>query len=120
MLVLAYPWLIVLLPVPWLLRIFLPPQRETRVAVQVPFGDRIQTAAAGGSVTRKAARSVGPLLISSLIWLLIITALARPQWLEEPVTRELPTRDLLLLVDLSTSMRQEDFVSSTGTKVDRL
>jgi Ca-activated chloride channel family protein len=120
MLVFANPWFLALLPLPVLLRRFLPPRRTVRVAVQVPFGDRIQAADAGGSVTRKAARSVGPLLVSSLIWLLVIVALARPQVLEPPVTRDLPTRDLLLLVDLSTSMRQEDFISSTGKKVDRL
>ena len=50
----------------------------------------------------------------------MLTALARPQWLEPPVTREVPTRNLLLLVDLSGSMRQEDFTNAAGAKVDRL
>ena len=30
------------------------------------------------------------------------------------MTRDLPTRDLLLLVDLSGSMRQEDFANAAG------
>jgi Ca-activated chloride channel family protein len=59
-------------------------------------------------------------VVSSLVWVLVLTALARPQCLEPPVTRDLPTRDLLLLVDLSGSMRQEDFTNSAGAKVDRL
>ncbi len=36
------------------------------------------------------------------------------------MSRELPTRDLLLLVDLSGSMRQEDFTDASGARVDRL
>lgn len=61
--------------------------------------------------------STGRLVI---VWALILISLARPQWLEPPVTKNLPTRDLLLLVDLSGSMRQEDFTNSTGQLVDRL
>ena len=55
-----------------------------------------------------------------LVWLLVLGALARPQWLEPPLTRDVPTRDLLLLVDLSGSMGQEDFTNAVGNTVDRL
>jgi Ca-activated chloride channel family protein len=120
MLTFAHLWIFALLPLPWLLRAILPPRRAARVAVRVPFGDRIQAAGAGESAARGAARNWGPLVVSSLIWLLVLTALARPQWLEPPVTRDVPTRDLLLLVDLSGSMRQEDFTDAAGAKVDRL
>ncbi|UUO07189.1 VWA domain-containing protein [Blastopirellula sp. J2-11] len=51
---------------------------------------------------------------------MIATALARPQWIEPPITKEIPTRDLLLLVDLSGSMDQKDFVNANGEKVNRL
>ena len=37
-------------------------------------------------------------------WLLAIAALMRPQWIEPPLHRDKPARDLLLLVDLSGSM----------------
>src|SRR5262249_14305415 len=47
-------------------------------------------------------------------------ALARPQWLEPPVTRTLPSRDLMLAVDLSGSMETKDFTAPDGKKVDRL
>lgn len=113
-------WIFALLPLPWLVYRFLPPRQTTRIAVRVPFGDRIQAADTGDSKTRKASRKMSALLLPSLIWLLTLTALARPQWLETPVTRDEPTRDLLLLVDLSGSMRQEDFTNSAGAKVDRL
>lgn len=55
-----------------------------------------------------------------LQWLLILAALARPQWLEPPIERAIPTRDLLLLVDLSGSMDQMDFFNLQGATVNRL
>jgi Ca-activated chloride channel homolog len=117
---LAYPWIFILLPLPWLLRYLLPPRQTVQVAVRVPFGDRILAASTGRIAARKLKRRRGPTVAPSLVWLLIVTALARPHWLEPPVTHEQPTRDLLLLVDISGSMRQEDFTNSAGVKVDRL
>jgi Ca-activated chloride channel homolog len=53
-----------------------------------------------------------------LMWLLLLCAIARPQWLGEPI--ELPSkgRDLMLAVDLSGSMQIEDMVIN-GKTVDR-
>jgi Ca-activated chloride channel family protein len=120
MLTLTHLWILTLLPLPWLLRRILPPRRASRVAVRVPFGDRLRAAhEEGGSVartTRKFSRHILP----ALAWTCVVLSLARPQWIEAPVTRDLPTRDLLLLVDLSGSMRQEDFTNAAGNKVDRL
>ena len=41
MLILAYPWLLTLLPLPWLIRLLLPPRREEPSALRVLFGDRL-------------------------------------------------------------------------------
>lgn len=120
MLILAYPWLLALLPLPLLIRLFLPPRRGEQATLRVPFGDRIRQAALGGATVRKVARSKGHLLFQTLLWLMVLLALTRPQLLEPAVTREMPTRDLLLLVDLSSSMSQGDFIDASGKKVDRL
>lgn len=120
MLIFAYPWLLALIPLPWLVRILLPPRRPEHTAIRVPFGDRLQETAVVGSRVQRVAGNTGALIFKSLLWLLLLCALARPQWLEPAVTREVPTRDLLLLVDLSTSMNQEDFTNAAGEKVDRL
>lgn len=117
----AYPWLfLLLLPLPWLVRRFLPPRLQTVLAVHVPFVDRILKAGGSHSITREAVQTMGRLLVPTMIWLLVVIALARPQWLEAPISRDQPTRDLLLLVDLSGSMHQEDFTNMKGNKVDRL
>lgn len=116
MLTFAHPWLLLLAPLPWLVRALLPPTRASAVGVRVPFLDRIERASAGRSAPVRGAR------VAALVpvWLLVLASLARPQWVEPPLTREMPTRDLLLLVDLSTSMDVEDFTSSSGESVDRL
>jgi Ca-activated chloride channel family protein len=51
--------------------------------------------------------------------LLLLLAAARPQWLGEPVTLPLSGRDLMLAVDVSGSMQQEDYRLS-GRPVNRL
>lgn len=120
MLTFVHLWAFALLPLPWLVRKFMPPRKGSEVSVRVPFGERLRASAADCGAVSRVAKSTAPLIAPSLVWILILGALARPQWLEPPVTKDLPARDLLLLVDLSGSMRQEDFVSAAGDKVDRL
>jgi len=120
MLTFAHLWIFALLPLPWLVRAVLPPRRMARVAVRVPFGDRLRAATAEGGSVSRVTKQASRQLVPALVWLLVLAALARPQWIAAPLTKAIPTRDLLLLVDLSGSMRQEDFTSAAGQKVDRL
>ena len=120
MLTFAHLWIFALLPLPWLVRAILPPRRTARVAVRVPFGDRLRAATAGGGSVSRVTKQASRQFVPVLVWLLVLAALARPQWIAAPLTKEIPTRDLLLLVDLSGSMRQEDFTNAAGKKVDRL
>ncbi|MGE9270777.1 MAG: VWA domain-containing protein [Verrucomicrobiales bacterium] len=120
MLTFALPWAFLLLPLPWLVRALVPPRRISRVSVRIPFGERLKDAlrrSGGAQTTKKATQRW---FVPILVWLLLLTALARPQWLLPPISKEQPTRDLLLLVDLSTSMEQRDFTNDTGETVDRL
>ena len=116
----SYPWLFLLLPLPWLVRWLLPPRNAGHVAVRVPFGYRLKDVLQSGGVTQKIAKQSKHLIIPVILWLLVLTSLARPQWIEPPVVKELPTRDMLLLVDLSGSMEQRDFENKAGKKVTRL
>jgi len=118
MLTFAHLWIFWLAPLPLIVLWLAPPLRLVRPAVCVPFLPRIL--AAGGKASRRSGGDELPLLVRWGVWLLILTALARPQWLEPPIERMIPTRDLLLLVDLSGSMEQEDFTNAAGQSVDRL
>ena len=122
MLEFAFPWLSVLLPLPWLIRRFLPSYREPRLAVRAPFvgllsrlsGESAQVA----EVVRR--RNVTQWIVLSLAWVAMVIALARPVWMDEPIVKELPMRDLLVAVDLSGSMETQDFTDDTGLVTDRL
>jgi Ca-activated chloride channel family protein len=119
MLAFEYSWIVWLAPLPLIVRWLVPPHIRAQPAVRVPFLPRLQ--AADGGASRVAPRRLGRSLATrGAVWLLVLAALARPQWLEPPIERSLPTRDLLLLVDLSGSMEHEDFRNESGQAVDRL
>lgn len=60
------------------------------------------------------------LVLHWILWAMLVVALARPQLIEPPIERILPTRDLLLLVDLSGSMETRDFINQQKEQVGRL
>ncbi len=121
-LTIAYPWLFLLLPLPWLVRRLLPVHHERKAAVRVPFLQRLSqlSGVEAGSGVAIARRPLSQWLVLSLTWLLVVIAIARPQWLGEPIINELPMRDLLVAVDLSGSMEAQDFTDTDGNYVDRL
>jgi len=122
MLTIAHPWLFLLLPLPWLIRRLLPVHQQRKAAVRVPFLQRLSRLVglqpgSGVAVTR---RPISQWIVLSITWLFVVMAIARPQWLGEPIIKELPMRDLLVAVDLSGSMEAEDFTDTEGNVVDRL
>ncbi len=122
MLTFAHPWLVLLLPLPWLVRWVLPAHHTRKTAVRVPFLKRLSrlTGMDSGNTAHITKRAFSQWLVLSLTWLLVVIAITRPQWLEEPIIKELPMRDLLVAVDLSGSMEAQDFTDIDGNPVDRL
>lgn len=122
MLDLVHPWLLILLPMPLLVHWFVPAWREARPAVRVSFMARLsrltgREPAEGSAVARSGLLRT---LMLVVCWVLLVLALARPQWLEAPLTRDIPMRDMLVAVDLSGSMETQDFTDINGNLVDRL
>ena len=117
MLTFAHAWVLALAPLPLVVR-WLPPRARSQPTIRVPFVSRLVAAGAHVGDARGAKRA--SVWLRGLLWLLTLVAVARPQWLEPPIERSLPTRDLLLLVDLSGSMDQQDFTNAAGQQVDRL
>lgn len=117
---LDYPWWLLLLPLPWLAWHYLPAYREARSAVRVPFFTGMSRAvgqAPAGSDSRSHRRQ---LLLNLLVWALLVLAVARPVWVEKPIERQQPVRDLMLAIDISQSMQTQDFTDANGQKTDRL
>ncbi|PZQ41123.1 MAG: BatB protein [Ectopseudomonas oleovorans] len=102
----AWPWVFLLAPLPWLLRLLLPPADSGDAALRVSFLDELQ--ALSGRRARAALpswRQQAPLV---LLWALLLCAAARPQWVGEPLPLPASGRDLLLAVDVSGSMDYAD------------
>lgn len=118
MLTFLYPWIVWLSPLPLIVRWLVPAKRESVPAVRIPFAHRLRSA--GAKPFQRNHSHWSQRVARRLVWLLLIAALARPQWLEDPIERDLPTRDLLCLVDLSGSMDHEDFKDASGQQVNRL
>ncbi|MEN8165289.1 MAG: VWA domain-containing protein [Acidobacteriota bacterium] len=121
MLTFADPWLFGLLFLPLIVRV-LPAFREEKESVKAPFFDAVVreaelTPTSGAVVLR---RSIVQWLVLALSWVLVVTALARPQWVEDPIEEIESARDLMLAVDLSGSMETMDFIDDDGNRVDRL
>ena len=122
MLTFAYPWLLVLIVLPLFLHWALPVYRQTKTGVVAPFLGRL-AALTGQQPAPGAVVARAPIIQQVFlwaVWLCTVLALARPQWLEKPIIKTLPTRDLLLAVDLSGSMETQDFTNAAGQRVDRL
>lgn len=118
----AWPWMVVLLPLPLAVWWLAPPYRERQLAVQVPFFERLahstgQVPQPGAAILRRRGVQI---VAAVLVWLLIVAALARPQWVGDPVTHQVAARDLVLAVDVSGSMDQPDFRTPDGKSLPRL
>ncbi len=122
MLEFAWPWAFAFLPLPILAWWLLPPYRERQASVQVPFFERLAQATGqrpqqGAVILRRRALQM---IAAGAAWILIVAALARPQWVGDPITREVSARDLILAVDISGSMDQTDFRAADGQMLKRL
>ena len=102
----ALPWLLLLLPAPLLARLLMPAANSDQAAIRAPFAARWRSLASASQLGFRG--SSANVVLITLIWMLLVVAAARPQWLGEPI--ELPNsgRDLMLALDLSGSMQIED------------
>jgi len=103
----AWPWLFLILPLPWLIRWLLP-----RAKMMITEAIRLPHFAAvaelfNNQITAKRKSFIVILLIA---WLSLIVAAANPQWLGKAIALPTAGRDIMLAVDLSGSMRMPDMV----------
>jgi Ca-activated chloride channel family protein len=106
--------MLLLAPLPWLVRRTVPAARSQEPALRAPFFSEWQQLSASQGARRGADRRLSTVILW-LVWLLLVLAAARPTWIGEAI--ELPNsgRDLMLAVDISGSMRIEDMqVSQTA------
>lgn len=112
-----WPMMLLLLPLPLVVRYFTGATTSSReAALRVPFLEEF-AAQSGYGKHRMPTAWRGAL--ATLAWLLLIFAAMRPQWLGDFIELPVSGRDMMLVVDLSGSMQEEDFVIR-DQRVDRL
>ena len=120
----AWPWLVLLLPLPWLARWLLP--ARTAPVEQSPGGAELRHPSAERLAETFSALTPGwglPSRLQSalvgLVWAGLVAALMRPQWLEHRDEVVSPGYDLMIAVDASRSMEALDFTLE-GRRVNRM
>lgn len=121
----AYPQMFWLLLLPIIFYLALPKAKGTLgKALRVPFIDDLK------EIKHKASHlalpHMGKNVLTSLkfiylflIWTLLTTAAARPQFVGDPYRLNAENRDIMLVIDISTSMLEPDF-SAASQRIDRL
>ena len=115
-----WPWTILILPLPWVVRFFARRFRPAKAsyildALYVPFFDRI----AGLAKTRQPISLISKNICLITAWCLLVIAGMRPFRYETDMPNHHEARNIMLAIDLSGSMAQQDF-HVNGTPVTRI
>ena len=110
-------WMFACLPLPLLVRwLWKPAQGEQGIALKIPFLHEFET---GQMRLGRSLASMLIILLANLAWVALIIAAARPVWIGEARPLPVSGRDLMMAVDLSGSMQEQDF-QVNGQIADRL
>jgi Ca-activated chloride channel family protein len=110
----AWPLMLLVLPLPWLVaRLLRAAQTRSGDALRLPYALEGLDAVTGANPVPSWRR-----LLALAAWCALIAAAARPQWVGEPVALSRTGRDLLLAVDASGSMSIQD-MAINGRAVSR-
>lgn len=120
----AYPSAVFLLILPLIFRYLLPAVKGLHGdALKIPFIEDLQkisikSGGIWGAQLGKKSSSVA-LWALYLIYILLVIAAARPQWVGEPIPMRSESRDIMLIMDISNSMLEPDFAIG-GQRINRL
>lgn len=113
-LALIWPWAVVLLPLPWLIAWWLTKQKQgvSSFSTKLSKGAlKLPNLAGSFSSSLEPSASIKPSLATRLgwrgwLWGLLVLALMRPEWQQAEIEVTYQSRQLLLLVDISSSMQE--------------
>ncbi|HEU4627942.1 MAG TPA: VWA domain-containing protein [Steroidobacteraceae bacterium] len=105
----AWPWMAVLAPLPLLVYRLRRAAEPGGSALFLPFVTALGSSATSVDRSSKLLR-----FLFGAIWLLLVIAAVRPQWLGDPVPLPTTGRRLLLAVDVSGSMAEKDMAEGAS------
>lgn len=114
----VWPFVFLLLPLPVLVRMLLPRVNEkNEEALKVPFFENVEVLSKGSRFKSISGLKMRR-FFGVMIWILLLLAAARPQWVGEPAKIPSEGRNLMVVLDVSGSMEEPDFALN-GRKVRR-
>lgn len=116
MIVIAHPEFFWLFLLPFLVYLIFPNTKSySDISLRVPFIEDLKKIK--NEVNNKYFPKFGEkflfslkVIYLSLMWALLVLAASRPQFLGEPFKLKTQNRDIMLVIDISTSMLQKDFL----------
>jgi len=106
---LAWPWMALLLPLPFLSLALSKPAEPRGAILFVPIAAAMPTRSPNIATPTRHGR-----LVFAAIWLLLVAAAMRPQWLGEPQPVPTTGRRMMLAIDVSGSMATPDMAGNAS------
>ena len=111
MLQLVWPWMLAVVVAPFAVARVVPRAPDVAGApIRIPYFEEALAWSGRPAGSGPRLRQV----IALLAWCALVLAAARPQWVGDPVPLPVRGRDLMLALDLSGSMREQDMKSGAG------
>ena len=111
MLQLVWPWMLAVAVAPFAVARVVPRAPDVAGApIRIPYFEEALAWSGRPAGSGPRLRQV----IALLAWCALVLAAARPQWVGDPVPLPVRGRDLMLALDLSGSMREQDMKSGAG------
>jgi len=115
---LQWPWMLILLPLPWLVVFRRKVRAPAYIAPHLPMFETVKQLGFG-QPQHIERPSLWKRLLLLLIWLAIVIAACRPTYIGDQVDIPLSGRDLMLAIDISPSMKEQD-MKLEGAQANRL
>jgi Ca-activated chloride channel family protein len=107
-------WVFILLPLPILVWRLLPLASDNTAALRIPFYQGV----CANTISQQTPSKIR-LILAVLAWILLLIAAARPQFMGETISQQTSGRSLMMAVDISGSMKEDD-MRLAGKAVSRL
>ncbi len=112
----ASQWVLFLLPLPLLVWWLFPKAPvNSNASLRVPFFQNLNPKLTQNRQNPSTLRT----LIAVFIWILLVSAAARPQFIGDTIRQAISGRNLMMAVDISGSMDEQDMIIS-GRRLSRL
>ncbi len=113
MLKFVWIWMLVLLPLPVMVRWLVPKSDQILPSLKAPFLHEV----AESGLTADAP-SPASIVLAAVLWIALVISSARPVWVHESMEVPISGRDILIALDASGSMDQQDFSESKRSRFE--